>query len=68
MAQDDRFKLVEARCSSFAAERLRELKEHPRLFELLTELEKIDGPMYRIDIDSVLATLSRESDAGETRV
>lgn len=67
MAPEDRFMSVEARCSDFAAEVLRELKQHPRLFELLAALEKIDGPIYRTDIDSVLATLDGESETGETR-
>ena len=46
MALEDRFKSVEARCSGFAQELLRQLQHDAQLAELLAELEKrrVDAP------------------------
>ena len=56
---ESRFRLVEARCSRFAAELLRELQGHPKLAELLTMLESIDGAIFRGDIEHALSELNK---------
>lgn len=51
MPPPDRFSLLEARCSAFAAEYLRELRTHHALSEIMARLERIPGPIYRLDIE-----------------
>ena len=51
---ENRFQLLEARCTTFAAELLRQLKHHPKLSELMGMLEAIDGPIYRGDVETAL--------------
>ena len=58
---EDRFRMIEARCSAFAAELLRELRHHPKLAELLTELETIGGPIYRGDVEQALMRINKKA-------
>ena len=51
---EDRFHMLEARCTAFAAELLRQLEHHPKLPELMGMLEAIDGPIYRGDVETAL--------------
>ena len=62
MALEDRFKSVEARCSGFAQELLRQVQHDAQLAELLAELEKIDGIVFRSDIEAALPTLRKNSE------
>ena len=55
----DRFKVLEARCSVFAADLLSQLENHPSLPELLSLLEQIDGQLYHSDIEFALLTLRK---------
>ena len=64
MALEDRFGAVSARCSDFARELLSQLQGHPQLAEVLDQLEKIEGKLFRSDIDSALSALRKGSDSG----
>ena len=48
-----RLERLESRCSGFALEFMKQLEGHPKLLMLLTELEKIDGQLYRIEIEQI---------------
>ena len=45
------------RCSEFAASYLSALGDHPRLPQILERLDRIDGPIFRIDIEKELEAL-----------
>ena len=47
----DRFSLLEARRSAYAAEYLRDLRMHHAFPEIMSKLERIPGPIYRLDIE-----------------
>lgn len=53
----ERVSVVEGRCSPFAAELLRELKRDAHFDELVAALEKIDGQIYRSDVEAVFALI-----------
>ncbi len=57
---ENRFRLLEARCSPFAADLLRQLQHHAKLAELMDMLESIDGAIFRGDVEQALARLNKE--------
>ena len=60
MAQeDDRLKALEARSSGFAVELLRQLTAHPGFTELVDKLERIEGPVFRGDVEEAFYQLSK---------
>lgn len=54
---EDRLKALESRCSRAAAEFLRDLRYHPQFPQLVSKLEKIDGLLFRLDIEQELMEL-----------
>ncbi|HET7596550.1 MAG TPA: hypothetical protein VFK15_06425 [Burkholderiales bacterium] len=57
---ENRLGMLEARCSVFAAELLRQLHHHPRFSELMDILEAIDGPIYRGDVENALMQVNEK--------
>lgn len=55
---EDRFRMLEARCSPFAAELLHQLRTHPKFPELMQSLEEIEGMIFRGDIEEIFAQLT----------
>jgi hypothetical protein len=55
----DRLKILEARCSGFAAELLRDLEGHPKFPELVSKLEQIEGTLYRGDVEQAFYELTK---------
>lgn len=55
---EDRFRMLEARCSPFAAELLRQLRTHAKFPELMQRLEEIEGTIFRGDIEQIFAELT----------
>lgn len=55
---DKRVKSVEARCSGFALELLRDLKVHSKFANLISELEKLDGHIYRVEVEAIFFRLT----------
>lgn len=47
----ERLKTLEAKCSGFAWEFLSALQGHPKLPELIDKLEKIEGRLYRVEVE-----------------
>ena len=47
----DRLQMLETRCSEFAKELLRQLKNHPLFPSVMGKLERIEGPIYRTDVE-----------------
>ena len=58
----DRILIVERRCSKFAAELLRDLRRHPKLPRLLAELEKMEGTIFRSDVEKLFFKLNTLSE------
>jgi hypothetical protein len=56
----ERLKILETRCSSFAVELLRDLQDHPKFPELVSNLEQIDGMLFRVDIERAFYELTKE--------
>lgn len=56
----ERLKILETRCSSFAMELLHDLQDHPKFPELVSNLEQIDGMLFRVDIERAFYELTKE--------
>jgi hypothetical protein len=56
----ERLKILETRCSRFAVELLRDLEDHPTFPELVSNLEQIDGMLFRVDIERAFYELTKE--------
>jgi hypothetical protein len=56
----ERLKILETRCSGFAVELLRDLQGHPKFPELVSNLEQIDGTLYRVDIEQAFYELIKQ--------
>jgi len=60
--------VLESRCSGFALELLRHLGGHPKFPELIVSLEKIQGLLYRTDIEQEFFALVKDgSDTARLR-
>ena len=57
--EDDRLKALEARSSGFAVELLRQRTDHPRFPEVIDKLERIEGPVFRGDVEEAFYQLSK---------
>ena len=60
-SHQDRLQVLEARCSGFAVELLRQLQKHPKFPELVTKLEGIQGNLYRTDVEKAFFELTKDS-------
>jgi len=57
---EDRFRIVEARCTAFAKELLLELRNHPQFLKMIERLERIDGPIFRGDVEAAFLAVSNK--------
>ena len=55
---EDRYRIVEARCTAFAKELLLELKKHPQFPKVIERLEQIQGTIYRGDVEAAFLAVS----------
>ena len=60
-SHQERLKILETRCSGFAAELLRNLQGHAKFPELVSRLEQIDGTLYRADIERAFYELTKQA-------
>ena len=55
----ERLRILETRCSGFAAELLRDLQGHPQFPKLVSKLEQIDGTLYRVDVERAFYEITK---------
>ena len=55
----ERLRILETRCSGFAAELLRDLQGHPQFPNLVSKLEQIDGTLYRVDVERAFYEITK---------
>ena len=56
----DRIAILEGRCSPFALELLDQLRDHHLFPALVTGLERLRGPLFRVDVEQMFTALARE--------
>jgi len=57
----ERFAILEARCSPSARELLRGLGGHPKFADLIRKLETIEGTLFSGDIEEAFVALIKDS-------
>lgn len=62
MTHEERYAALMSRCTDFAAALLLQLQHHPKLPDLISQLEPIHGLILRIDIEKEIAALSSSNE------